>query len=145
MTLTHVKNLILSHFFQNSTFSIRDDSATIEFDKEDQDSEKLIPFKDDLIRMAIKDFEAVGLLKQVNAESEMYILIQPISAFTQQVVISPLCAEMLGDTVNGFLQSTDSDRVCNKLAITENDIMTLVHAYHSLLEDVELGEDFPDN
>lgn len=141
MTLVHVKNLLLSHLLQNNTFSIRDDSAIIDFDK-DQDIEELEPFREKIIRLAVKELEVVGILRLVDEESELYILSQPVNSFVQQISISPLCAEMLSDTVNAYVKGTNIENiVCNKLAITEQDIMALIHVFHMMLDDMADDQD----
>jgi len=141
MTLVHVKNLLLSHLLQNNTFSIQDDTPTIDFGK-DEDTEELNPFKEKVVRLAVKELEQVGILKLVDADTELYLLSQPVNSFVQQVSISPLCAEMLADTVNAFVRGTDIDGVvCNKLSVTEGDIMALIHVFHMMLEDMD-GEGF---
>lgn len=140
MTLLHVKNLLLSHFLNNDTFCLGADLALI--DLKDDDNEELAPHGESLVRLALEDFRVAGILKLVDEKTSLYILTQPIASYPQQVTVSPMCAEMLADSINAFAKGADIKGVlCNKLALVEQDIMNLIQFFHIVLESEEEPDD----
>lgn len=140
MTLLHVKNLLLSHFLNNDTFSVVNDLALINL--KDDDNEELAPFGAQLVREALKDFATQGIVRLIDPATELFIIAQPIASYPQQVTISPMCAEMLADSINAFAKGAGIKGViCNKLALQEQDIMSLIQFFHIVLESDDEGPD----
>lgn len=142
MTLLHVKNKLLSFLLNNDTLSLKDDLTLI--DLKDDDNPELADHKETLLRLAAKDFADAGIIRLVDEVSQLYVITQPINSHIQQVAVSPMCAEMLADTLGAFAEANGiKDLFCNRLAVTEHDIMNLIHFFHEVLEDG--GPDFDDD
>ncbi len=137
MTITDVKNALFTHFFTSSTFSVVDDVAGLGLSDKDL-GEALAPHRAALVTAALNDMVTGGLLAPVAAG--LYVLTQPLNVFSQQVVLSPLGAEMVADLVNEWHSMADEggSYTANKMAINSHDIETLCHYLHFLLdEDVQ--------
>lgn len=142
MTIVDVKNALFTHLFTSPTFSVADDVATLGLDDKAL-GETLVKHKDGLIRAALADMAEAGILAPVS--DGVYVLTQPLNTFNQQVVMSPLAAEMVADFVNEWHQGMDGPPyTANKMAITTYDIETLCHYLHFLLdEDTHPDPDAP--
>lgn len=135
MTLVDVKNALFSHFMTESVFSLADDVAAIKLDRGDL-PESLTAHRTSLFKAALDEFVRAGILAEVSPG--LYLLTQPIDQCSQQVVLSPLAAEMIADLVNGFSESLGDDTFeahCSKMAITSQDIERVCQLCHFLLDE----------
>lgn len=142
MTIVDAKNALFTHLFTSPTFSLADDIASLGLPDKEL-GETLVKHKEGFVRAALQDMVQAGILVVV-AEG-VYVLAQPLNTFSQQVIISPLAAEMVADMVNEWHQGLDGPPyTANKMAITSYDIETLCHYLHFLLdEDTHPDPDAP--
>lgn len=142
MTIVDIKNALFTHLFTSNTFSLADDVASLGLNDKEL-GETLAQHKVGLVRAALEDMAHAGILVPI-AEG-VYVLTQPLNAFSQQVVISPLAAEMVADMVNGWHAGLDGPPyTANKMTITTYDIETLCHYLHFMLdEDTQPDPDTP--
>lgn len=137
MTLVDIKNALFSHFMSDSVFTLADDIASLGLDDKEL-GPALAPHREALVKAGLDDFARVGILLEVSTGT--YILTQPISVMTQQVILSPLAAEMVADLVNEF---TDGPYQANKLGITTTDIERLCGFCHFLLDEDTMPQSSP--
>lgn len=140
MTIVEIKNQVLTHFFNNTIFSLSSDSQKIELDDD------LKPLTEEVVRTVLVDLENLGLIKKVaSAQKEIWILTQSLTAFNQNVTITAATAEMISDTINSFREANEiSGDISDKTKITEADIINLVNISHIMAEtplDDEESED----
>jgi hypothetical protein len=138
MTLVDIKNHIFSHLMTESTFSLSDDVTTVKITKEDL-TEVVAHHKVALFKTALTDMVKSGVLVEVETVPGLYVLTQPLNTYTQQVSISSITAEMVGDLINGFSEAMAGDDedsyVCNKMNITGEDVARLCHICHMILDE----------
>jgi len=131
MTITEVKNQLISHFQSNSVLTL--DSVSFKSIELDKETENL---REQVIRAALEELETIGMVKKlVNPTGDAWILTQSFGSFTQQVTLSPHCAEWLANTLNQFREANEMDGdECDKTRITEKDIVNLLEILHTILE-----------
>ncbi len=130
MTLVDIKNALFSHFLTETTFNLKEDISSIQLDTSGLD-EAFLTHKETLFAAALDDYVKSGVL--ILVADGLYLLTQPINTFNQSVVLSPIAAEMVADLVNIFAE--DEGYTANKMALTSDDISTLCHFCHALLDD----------
>lgn len=138
MTILDIKNQLVTHFFNSDVFAIGgQEASTIKF------SDDLAPFRDQALRAALLELELAGIVKKLgNPDGDAWVLHQSFGSVPQTVVISPQCAEWLGNTINGFREAHDLDEdACDKTRITENDIVNLLSILHQVMEYEAESED----
>lgn len=130
MTILQVKNQLISHFFSNDTFEFEKHQLMVEFEKD------VASFRAEMLKAALTELEQVGVVKKMAIEGrEMWVLTQSMHSFNQQVVISPICAELIANTVNAVNEIQNIDVECDKTKIDEQDLMRLVQIVEDMLED----------
>lgn len=139
VTVTEVKNQVLSHFITKTVFTV-DDMTGIKVDANAAD------WGSEIVRAALTDLEAAGLLRKVSSTSrDAWILVRPFSSYSQQVNLSTSAIEAMGNCINGFIGANELDwQMCDKSALEEGDVMTLVDIIHTLLDvqtDPDLSHD----
>lgn len=141
MTIVEIKNQVLTHFFNNTIFSLSSDSQKIELDDD------LKPLTEEVVRTVLVDLENLGLIKKVaSAQKEIWILTQSLTAFNQNVTITAATAEMISDTINSFREANEiSGDISDKTKITEADIINLVNISHIMAETPLDDEEFEDD
>ena len=133
MTLLDVKNLLITFFIENDSFSVQSnlDDITPESGNEDSLFETL---KEGYVRTALKELEKDGIILPVDITTGTYILIKPIGQYSQKVEIGPYTAELIGQIVNSVVRVTnDTDEACDKLAICERDIRNVIQLCHTFM------------
>ena len=141
LTLVDIKNHVFSHFMAEPTFNVAEDVAAIKLPKDDI-TETVEHNKVALFKTALQELARNGIVAEVTGtDGNVYILTQPLNTYTQQVVISPMVAEMVGDLVNGFSEALDDEGgdkyVANKMNISGEDVARLCHICHMLLNNAE--------
>mgnify|MGYP001595564102 CR=1 FL=1 len=138
MTLVDIKNHIFSHLLTESTFSLSDDISAIKIPK-DELTEVVAQHKVALFKTALTDLTKIGLVAEVEGVPGLYVLTQPLHGYVQNVQLSAMTAEMVGDLVNGFGDAMADEEgnpyVTNKLALTGDDIARLCHICHMILDE----------
>ena len=134
-----IKNLLFSHFLTEDTFDLNFDLSPIVLNHKEV-GENVVAQKAPLFKCALDELARNGVLTE--AAPGLYILTQPISAFSQMVALSPIAAEMIADLLEEVGMSDDERpyRV-NKMAITSDDISALCHVCHLLLEESDGSDD----
>lgn len=129
VTVTEVKNQVLSHFVTRTIFT-SDDMTGI---KIGADAEA---WGSEIVRAALADLEATGLLRKVSSTArDAWILVRPFNSYAQQLTLSTGAAEEMGDLINDFIRANDLPwMICDKSALGENDVMMLVEIIHILLD-----------
>jgi hypothetical protein len=126
MTLLDVKNQLISHFVTKTVFA-PEDTAGIQVPTE------LEPCRAGLVRAAFEDLEKAEMVRMIEGPS--WILTRPFSDFVQDVAISPVTAEVVANTVNGFIKANELDwPPVDKINIDEQAVMILVDIIHEMLE-----------
>ena len=122
MTILAVKNQLVTYFLSNDTFEFGKNQLDIEFDKPS------IDFREDLTRLALAELEISGIVKKIThpAEREIWVLVQPIHSFIQNVQVGPLVSSIIADTINHYNELQGIDMECNKTHIEEQDILRLI-------------------
>jgi len=146
MTLVDIKNSLLSHFLNSSTFNLESDLNSIKVNRK-EDGDELVDNKVEVIRYALDDLVRLGLVAKV--KDGLYVLVSPLNQMNQTVVINPVTAMMICDMVNSWTTDTgemkETGYVVNKLAITDRDIAALCHICHVMLSnDMDDMEDGPE-
>lgn len=131
MTILGVKNQLITHFLQKDTFEFKKhDLISVQFDKETAD------FREELTELALADLEQLNIVRKVvNDDRTMWVLIQPIHSFQQQVTVGPLVAEVMANTINFVNEMEHVDLLCDKTKIDEGDILRLVKIVEDFIED----------
>lgn len=138
MTITDIKNQLISHFYDNSSFDMEVDSAKINLDDE------LNKVRAEVISTVLGELVDLGMIKKVARET--WLLTQPFDSFSQTVVLSASASEVIADTINSFRDANDiTGDLCDKTKIKEEDVMNLINILHSLLEDDLPPEAFEDD
>lgn len=142
MTIVDIKNAVFSHFLTETTFSLSDDIGGLGLSDKVL-GECLAPHRDALVRAALNDFTLQGVTLEISPG--VWILTNPIGNLSQNVVLSPMAAEMVADLVADWHDNVDGPQYSpNKLAITSYDIECLCHYCHFLLdEDTPLDGEEP--
>ncbi len=139
MTIVEIKNQLITHFYDNDSFDLDTDGKKIQIDDE------MESMRSATIRAILGDLESSGIVKCIeSSEKTIWILVQSFHTFTQSVTISAASAEIIGDTINMFRDANDiNGDVCDKMKITESDILNLVNICHVLLESepIDFDED----
>jgi hypothetical protein len=134
MTLTEIRNQLVSHLIKNDQFSLKNDSVNIKVSK-NQES-----VKNDLIRISFIELEKNGLVMRSKIDSqkdEVWILESPLVSQGQDVGLSFSSAEAISIILNEFkevLGNGKNSQPTNVLNITEHDIIQLVLLCRQLLE-----------
>ena len=130
MTLTDIKNVLVSHFLTETVFSIKDDLAAIKLDSKVV-SEAVIQHKETLFRAALEDFVKQDFVKQgvvIKVEEDLYLLTRHINSFIQNVPISPVTAEMIYDLISSVKNNKgENTYTVDKTCINDDDIKTICH------------------
>ncbi len=145
-TLVDIKNAILTHFLTQSSFTLPDDLKSFKIDPKDG-SPAFAESKEEVARWVLDEYVKGGIVAKVS--DTLYVLTQPISQLSQQVVITPLTALMLTNIVNDWVNATGERKqtgyVVNQLSINDRDVAALCHICHQLMDgpgpDLDDGED----
>jgi hypothetical protein len=131
MSIIEIKNQLISHFYDNDSFTVSPDSPDIQ---KIQLDDNLSHVKDDIIASVLSELETMGMIKKVSAQ--VWLLTQSFDTFNQSVILSANSSEIIADTINSFRDANEiSGDVCDKTKIVEADIMNLVNICHALLEE----------
>lgn len=130
MTIIEIKNQIISHFFDNTSFDLATDAAKIQLPDE------LGAARDEILASVLTELEVIGMIKKVAwSAKSIWLLTQPFDSFNQTVVLSAAASEILADTINSFRDANEiSGDICDKTKISEDDILNLVNICHVLLD-----------
>lgn len=134
MTILSVKNQLLTHFMQHDVFDFSKHSLEIKFDKE------VAAFREQMVTAACEELEKLGLVRKMQDQDSLriiWVLVQPLSAYQQQVIINPLTANMVALAVNHYNEIEQLDGRCDMSKIDELDILRLVQIIGNLEEDLE--------
>lgn len=138
MTILDVKNQLVSYFFGSDVFNIGGQEAD-----QIKLADDLAPYRQQALRAALQELELTGIVKRLaSPDGDAWVLNQSFGSVPQTVVISPQCAEWLGNTINGFREAHDLEEdACDKTRITENDIVNLLSILHQVMEHEADSED----
>ncbi len=144
MTLLDIKNHLIGHFLAQSTFSVRDHLAKVRmgaaYDEALDHGGVLSLYKEPLFRAALEEMTKGGILLKLDEEEGLYILNQPVLAFSQAVPVSAITAHLVAELINHFAPLIGVQAyTCNKLAITDADLNAVTQiclAFKSELDDV---------
>ena len=141
VTILDIKNHLYAHFLGATMFSLRDDLKTIQLGKIYEKGGDLAAHKVGLVKAALEEMEKAGLVHCLDREVGVYVLTQPLASQYQQVVVSPVTANMVAEVFNTFARETgQTDYLANKLAISDIDISTVARVaimLHDRLLDIE--------
>lgn len=137
MTIVEIKNQLLSHFFENTVFNMSSHIDKIEL------TEEISPMKSEIVRTVLNELELLGLVRKVaSSNNEVWILVQSLHSFHQNLSISAATAEIIADTINSFREANEIDGdTCDKTKITESDILNLVNISHIMAESPSLDQE----
>lgn len=135
MTITEVKNEVLSHFFNNPILS-QDDFVKIKVEGVTEE------VKADLILAALRELVKIDMVAQISgigltsfSQKECWALVRPFAEYGQSIDISPFAAELIANTINSFTSSNDIEGpVADKTNLDEGDIIALVDIIHEILD-----------
>lgn len=134
MTVLEVKNQLVTHFLTHSTFDPVKHAFEITYDKDTAD------FREQLCAAALKELEGQGFLRPlVKGDKTIWVLNQPINSFPQQVVISPMLADMMANVVNFHNDLDELDYVVDSTKIDEAVIARMINII-SEYDDAEFGD-----
>lgn len=130
MTIVDIRNQIISHFFTSDTFSLKFDISKITVGKNQEDC------KDSLVYQVMRGLEQQGALSIVSDVTDtIFVLNDSFSNSTQDLRISGMVANAIGEAINQYREAMgDEEHACNKLSITERDILNLCIICGDLLE-----------
>ncbi len=151
VTLLDIKNHLYGHFLTKTTFSLKDDSASVGLGPHyDVPQGSMSTYKPILLRAALEEMTKAGWLLCLDAVVGLYMLSAPLAAQAQQVVISPYTANLIADAFNYFARATGpTPHVANKLAISDiemNAVASMVFAFRDEADELhEMMEGGPDD
>lgn len=126
MTLTEIKNQLITFFLKNDTFFSPKDLKSIKVSK----NQEFI--KNELVSSVLDQMEKDGMIKKItpNTVSTDYNYsatnILPFSMLGQTVEIGAQTAELISEIVNQYNESSgNKSEIVDKLNITEMDIQKL--------------------
>lgn len=126
VTILDIKNHLYAHFLGATTFSLRDDLKTVQLGKVYDKGGELAAHKAGLVKAALEEMEKAGLVHCLDPEAGVYVLTQPLTSLHQQVVVSPVTANLVAEVFNTFARETgQTEYIANKLAISDIDIATV--------------------
>ena len=122
MTILDVKNQLVTHFLKHDTFDLTKHAFEVTYDKETAD------FREELTREALSQLETQGFAKKLSREGkDIWVLLQPIGSYVQQVSISPIIADMMASIVNFHNELDEIDYVVDKTKVDEGVIARLLN------------------
>ena len=131
MSIIEIKNQLISHFYDNDSFTVSEDSPDLQ---KIQLDDNLNYIKGDVVSSVLLELETMGMVKKVSAG--VWLLTQSFDTFSQSVILSANSSEIIADTINSFRDANEiTGDVCDKTKIVESDIMNLVNICHVLLEE----------
>jgi len=131
MSIIEIKNQLISHFYDNDSFTVSEDSPDLQ---KIQLDDNLNYIKGDVVSSVLLELETMGMVKKVSAG--VWLLTQSFDTFNQSVILSANSSEIIADTINSFRDANEiTGDVCDKTKIVESDIMNLVNICHVLLEE----------
>lgn len=138
MTVLGVKNQLVTHFLTHDTFDPERHAFEVTYDKETAD------FREELLRVALDELVVSGFIKKLSqGEKSLWVLVQPITSWVQQIVISPIVADMMANTVNFHNGLDGSKHIVDKTKIDELVIMRLIDIISEyddeLIEEVQIA------
>ncbi len=137
-TLTDIRNQIVRHLLDQSTFLFPRDLDKIKL------PEELSGEKESIIIAAMKNLENTKIVEQVNNKETGkmvgWILQNPLESYPQTVTISGGLAGEIADLLNTFVESQSDDgekkNICDRFNLTEDDIGALLAIMHDMMEDI---------
>lgn len=144
MTLTAIRNQIITILLDKGTFSLSLDLGSIKLKKV---PEKVRP---GLVIAAFKRLEELRYVTRIDSESDVFWIMDADSdSANQSISISSGTAETVANVINQYRDAFNiKSAECDKLSIKEDDVLSLVIICSALLNNVEkLGnsQDDPDN
>lgn len=135
MTILDVKNQLVTHFLKHDTYDPTRHAFEVTYDKETAD------FREELTKEALIQLDAQGFVKKLSKEGkDIWVLVQPIGAYVQQVSISPIIADMMASIVNFHNELDEIDFVVDKTKIDEGVIgrlLNIVSEYDDMMMEQE--------
>jgi hypothetical protein len=136
MTILGVKNQLVSHFLSHDTYDPNKHAFDVVYDKETAD------FREQLTCAALEQLELSGFVKKlVNSDRAIWVLVQPISSYAQNVVISPIMADMIANVVNFHNEIDELDYIVDKTKIDEGAIARLLNVISEYDDAMMEGEE----
>lgn len=137
MTILGAKNQLVTHFLTHDTFDPVKHAFEVIYDKDTAD------FREELVQAALDELERAGFVKKLNQPEKqrtIWVLVQPIHSFVQQVSFGPLVSSIIADCVNAYNGAEGIKSLCDKTKIEEQDILRLIGII-SNWESQVLGDD----
>ncbi len=133
MTITGVRNQVLTILIKNDAFVLNTDSAKIKVPK------NLAPVKTQLIHASLEALEKSQYVRKVVTADDVFWLFESdISAQEQAVVITPYTADAIANIINQYREAMNiAPGECDKMRITEEDLQSIVVICGQLLNNVE--------
>lgn len=132
MTLTEIRNQLVTHFQKQDHFSLKNDSVNIKIDKNQLD------IKEDLIKLAFSELEKADMVSYASTKNdEIWALEYPLLSQGQELTISSGASELVANLLNEFKEVLGNGKnlqPTNKLNIVESDIIQLCLLCKQLLE-----------
>ena len=132
MTLTEIRNQLVTHFQKQDHFSLKNDSVNIKIDKNQLD------IKEDLIKLAFSELEKADMFSFASTKNdEIWALEYPLLSQGQELTISSGASELVANLLNEFKEVLGNGKnlqPTNKLNIVESDIIQLCLLCKQLLE-----------
>lgn len=134
MTVSDIRNQVLSHFVRTTYYSSAEHYLTLGFSEEQFKQEKLLKA---LIQESLRDLEAGKLIRKCVTEgSTFWVLEKPFADYEQSVTLSGLTVNLIAETINGYRTMVGlQDSFCDKSNISEKDIQNLAIIVGTLLKD----------
>lgn len=130
MTIVDIRNQIISYYFSNDTFSMKFDISKITVGSNQEEC------KDSLIFQVMQGLEELGVIKTVqSSEDTIFVITDHFSNTPQDLKISGITANEVADCINQYREALGvTDNGCDKLNITDRDILNICVICHDLLE-----------
>ena len=130
MTILDVKNQLISHLLTHTSFAPSDiGSINVGPDLDGQQY--------NMVCAAFDDFEKDGMVRGFTLQDGLktWVLTRPLGDFVQEITLSPMAAEAIANTINGFVNANELNwPTSDKMNMHEGDILTLVEIIHEMLE-----------
>ena len=97
-----------------------------------------------MVCAAFDDFEKDGMVRGFTHQDGLktWVLTRPLGDFVQDVPLTPMAAEAIANTINGFINANELNwPTTDKMNLGERDVMMLVEIIHEMLELKAMDED----
>lgn len=139
MTILGAKNQLITHFLTHDTFHPVSHAFEVTYDRDTAD------FREELVRAALGELEQAGFVRKLSQpdRGDIWVLVQPMSTYVQQVQVGSLVAGVVADVINHYNEVEGSDVLCDKTKISEADFLRLIDILGKWEQGIFHGEEDP--